>query len=152
MQQSIRGFAGAQNAGYEERNEYIEAQFKQMRDLILSKVPEFQGFVKDVTPEDVLHLADLSEYFEAYLNFLQNQYFDKEICDMLNPAYPPDLLNKQVLSLQEGIVVTSPVPNPIRLLRALYDYYPASNRMVPLRTTAATLLTLWNTYMKNFKE
>jgi len=146
----LSGLRNAINQG--EVKEYLEAKFSEMKAVIAPKVPGFKDFAADITPETLLMMAKFIDKIEHYLLFLEQKYFDQELYDRLNQPYPEDLLSQHIQSLEQGIIVVDNIPNPIELLHELYDKYPALNKHVPLRTNAATILTLWFKYMKDYKE
>ena len=146
----LEGLANAINQG--EVQPYLKIKFNEMKDLIELRVSEFKDFAAVMTENTFIELARYIDKIEPYLRFLEKKYFEQALYDRLNPPYSEDLLNSHIQSLDAGIIVVDNIPNPIKLLHELYDKYPALENPVPLRTNAATILTLWFKYMKDFRE
>jgi hypothetical protein len=147
----LNGFYDAQNIGVLQTIEYLKDRYDKMRNIIISGVPEFSEFVRDLTSEIIEEMCEFLIGFEGYLNFLEKRCFKKEIFDALNPPYSEISLNKHIRSLEKGLIVIDDIPNPSKLLHKLYGKYPGSNNKVPLRTTGATILTLWYKYIKEYR-
>jgi len=145
----LNGLSSAINQG--EVKEYLKTKFSEMKAVIELKVPGFKDFAADMTEETFINLAKSIDKIEHYLRFLEKKHFEQALYDRLNPPYPEDLLDQHIQSLEEGIIVVDNIPNPIKLLHELYDKYPGSNKRVPLRTNAATTLSLWFKYMKDYR-
>jgi hypothetical protein len=146
----LSGFHNAINQGEVEK--YLETKFSEMKALIAPRVYGFLDFAADMTPETLRKMARFIDKIEPYLLFLEQEYFEQEIYERLNQPYPKDLLNQHMQSLEDGIIVVDNIPNPIKLLHELYDKYPALDKHVPLRTNAATVLSLWFKYTKDYRE
>jgi hypothetical protein len=143
----LPGFFDAQNKGFDNTEEFVKIKFKDMKEVVSQQVPEFKLFTKDVTKLLIKRITRQLVELEPYLNFLENKYFEEELFHSLNPSYDRTTLDNHVKSLEEGFIVTEHIPNPIKLLHTLHDIYAGSGRQVPLRTTAATVLTLWRKYL-----
>jgi hypothetical protein len=148
---NIEDFSKTRNLSYPHTEKYLESKFGEMRNLISLKVPRFNEFVKDITPEDITETTPIFKILEHYLKFLQRRYFNQGIYDRINCFYPEELLTEHIRSLEKGIIVAEKVPNPVRFLQRLYSKYFSSDFQVPLRVNAATILTLWYNYIRFYK-
>jgi hypothetical protein len=140
----------ARNDGYPEAIEFLIRKYHEMISLIEKNVSGFEAFVSSVRDPEIVVIAKLVEKLNMYLHFLENEYFDQETYDNLNPPYDEALLYKHIQDLEEGLIVLDNVPNPIELLHTLYDRYVSSDKKPSLRTTASTILTLWHKFIEDY--
>jgi len=152
LSSDLEGLRKAQLEGHANYLKYINSQFDAMRDLVMTKVPEFAKYISDLRSNILQEIAIIARRFDQFFLFLEDKYFDKKVYDRLNPEYPDFILKKHLKEIDEGYIITEDIPSPVKLLHSLYDKYTASNKEVPIRTTAATVLTLWHKYMKDYNE
>lgn len=126
---------------------YLRSQYNEMKKLILTKVRDFDDFEKTISRDEIGVIIDIVYRLQPLYDYLQNKHFNEKDYKRVNPSYPISLLRKHIRYLEKGIIVTDNIPNPVELLHELYKKYPGSDTEVPVRTTAAVILTLWFKYM-----
>jgi hypothetical protein len=107
-------------------------------------------FLGNVNLDDYVMICKAIIRIEHLLNFLQNEYFDNRIFNRLNPDYPGDMLQSHLNALNNGVIVIDNIPNPCKLLHSIMRNY--WNKPVPIKLSAALILTLWYAYIKNYPQ
>lgn len=148
----LKGLFEARNAGYPETEKYLTAKFEEMIFSIKSKVSGFDRFVAEADLQSIVGASKFIDKLEPFLNFLEDQYFEKEIYSRLHPPYPESTLADHIKCLESGLIINDNIPSPIKLLHRLYDLYPAMNKSVPIQTTAAVISTLMLKYVRDYRE
>lgn len=148
----LDGLIEAQNKSYELTIEFLESKYEEMNRYITSSISEYDIFISSMTPKQIKEIVTNLEKLTQYLLFLENVYYEPQTFDRLNPSYPTELLNKHVELLENGVIITEDIPNPIKLLHTLHDRITEMDIQVSLQTTAATVLTLWHKYLIDYGQ
>ncbi len=146
----IDSYKKLHHVGIKELREYTNGKYSEMIGLLSRTVPEFTKFNDGMSQEKIDAIPDIAFVMEALLYFLQYTYFDKDIYDRLNPKYPDEVLDKHVSMINQGLIVTDDLPSPIKFLHKLHDVY--ATKPVPLKATAATVLTLSLNYIRRHRR
>jgi hypothetical protein len=127
---------------------YIPAQWKCFTTSITQNLPEFKSYISQITKDE------LSEIFGDCVWLIPAVYFyDSKleiVCQIqglgkrLNPPYPK--LAQHLQSLESGMVITDPIPNPCRLQVELLRC-SRNNHHMSFRTQAAFVFSLENSYL-----
>jgi len=142
MTKQLDSLYSAHNQSFEQTVDLLTSKYKEMKDKITQRVPEFREFASDIDEIQIRDMTLVIQQVEPFLNFLENQYFDHNMYNRLNPKY--DKLDNHIALLQDGVVITEDIVNPIKLLHKLMDVLNVYHDPVPLKTTAATVLSLWH--------
>ena len=139
-------------SGYPATLKYLEEKLEEMISLINKSEERFSQYLSNVSPKDKLNICKAVSKTEGFLNFLERKCFDAQVYDRMNPDYPEDVLSEHINFLNQGIIVTDNIPNPFKLLHSIRLKYMSLSKEVPLKTSAAVILSLWNAYVKKYNR
>lgn len=137
--------------GYNKTLVYLRTKFNEMTLLIGKYENRFTHYLSDISEKDILNICKAVAMVESYLNFLENS-FDPATFERLNPDYPIEAMMQHITALEQGIIVIDGIPNPIKLLHEIRLKYLSAGKAIPLKTSAAIVLSLWNGYIKNYQR
>jgi hypothetical protein len=152
LSKDLDEFDRVQSISVPKTDEYLREKLSEMNTIITNSVPKYESYFSELDEVDFPSTFRTIKGVEGFLSFLERRYFDKSLLKRLHPPYPEQEICRHLEKLEQGIIITAEIPDPIKLLHRLHYKYSDSKGDINMRINAAVILTLWYHYVKKYWE